>query len=477
MIFFESILIERLPFPFWIEDASELKQYFETLRKNGINDISQLFLTDEYHFIQQCIRKIKLVRVNQYTLDLFEASSCEELEKNLASIFRDDMLPYFKQLLIDLWQGQLFYSDTVVNYTLSGKRLNLELHALVIPGYEDTLGRVLISTIDVTEQIQTQKLGQQNQLISEAIFQYAPVAMLICDCKAIKKRFDYLHEAGIENFESYIQSNSQFVDECLEQIKILNTNKALLDLFKLKGHQEYIDHREQIYQGSLYQNFMAFLTHLWHGKPMQEHKFVAFTLDNNVRYLLLHYNILPSYKNSWEKVQICLTDITEKVQIESFHDVLKFQNPITKFYNEKFLNYELKRIQKEFMFQISCIQIKLRPSSFNHSKADDYSCVLLSRLSDIIHYMIKKPLTAYHLKNNDFLILIPGCDNHLIQQKINGILSLIEIDQDFYQSIPLEIDIGHATLYPNETLEQMLLRADQNLYNNKFNAQKNQTFK
>ena len=42
--------------------------------------------------IEACIERIRIVRVNRWTLSLFEVADLDQLVANLGRIFRDDML-------------------------------------------------------------------------------------------------------------------------------------------------------------------------------------------------------------------------------------------------------------------------------------------------------------------------------------------------------------------------------------------------
>ncbi len=49
-----------------------------------------------------------------------------------------------------LWNGKTHFSSTTVNYTLSGKRIDVQLRGSILPGSESTFERVLITTEDIT---------------------------------------------------------------------------------------------------------------------------------------------------------------------------------------------------------------------------------------------------------------------------------------------------------------------------------------
>ena len=49
-----------------------------------------------------------------------------------------------------LWNGKTHFSSTTINYTLSGKRIDVQLRGAILPGSETTFDRILITTEDIT---------------------------------------------------------------------------------------------------------------------------------------------------------------------------------------------------------------------------------------------------------------------------------------------------------------------------------------
>ncbi len=68
----------------------------------------------------------------------------------MSDVFRDDMQQHFREQLIDLWDGKLFQSREVVNYTLDGSALHLHMQFSVLPGSERDWSLVQIALTDIT---------------------------------------------------------------------------------------------------------------------------------------------------------------------------------------------------------------------------------------------------------------------------------------------------------------------------------------
>ena len=52
---------------------------------------------------------------------------------------------------MQLWDGRTGFSSHTVNYSLTGRRIDIQLKGTILPGHEQTWDRVLIAIEDVTE--------------------------------------------------------------------------------------------------------------------------------------------------------------------------------------------------------------------------------------------------------------------------------------------------------------------------------------
>ncbi|WP_367889075.1 hypothetical protein, partial [Klebsiella pneumoniae] len=122
---------------------------FDLWRNQGVENLYE-FLSQNENLVVECAHKIKIIKVNQKVLDLFEAKNQEELCANLNLKFKKEMFEAHIQELEDLWNGKTHFSSTTINYTLSGKRNDVQLRGAILPGSETTFDRILITTEDIT---------------------------------------------------------------------------------------------------------------------------------------------------------------------------------------------------------------------------------------------------------------------------------------------------------------------------------------
>jgi len=206
-------LFEASPISLWEEDYSAIKLYFDSLRAQEVTNL-QDYLEENPEAVMHCASLIKVLDVNQKTLDLFGAHSKEHLVSNLSRVFRDEMEEHFSKELVDLWNGTFAYEREGVNYSLNGDPINILLNFKIMPGYEKDFAWVLVSIQDITARKKAEEylhyLGTHDVmtgLFNRAYFEETiqkldhnridPVSIIVIDLNNLKKTNDTLgHQAG-----------------------------------------------------------------------------------------------------------------------------------------------------------------------------------------------------------------------------------------------------------------------------------------
>lgn len=201
------------PVSLWVEDFSRIREMLEELRLRGIQDL-RVFTDVHGEFVRQCMGEIRVLDVNEATLQMFCAPDRETLYSRLGEVFRDDMEAHFREQLIELWQGHLHHNREVVNYALDGSERVVIMHFAVLPGHERDWRQVLISLTDITARKKAEAylayLGRHDVLTglnNRAHYidlinrldrqQISPVSAVMIDLNGLKAVNDELgHDAG-----------------------------------------------------------------------------------------------------------------------------------------------------------------------------------------------------------------------------------------------------------------------------------------
>ena len=158
-------LFESSPLSLWEEDFSEAKKYLENLRAKGITDLRG-FLFEYPDEVGKCASMVKIVNVNDATLRLYGVESMNELLGELRRVLMHESMANFREELLTLLGGKTTFSSDFENRTLAGETKHVNLILNVVPGYEDTLAKVLVTIIDLTERKQMEERLHQTERLA-----------------------------------------------------------------------------------------------------------------------------------------------------------------------------------------------------------------------------------------------------------------------------------------------------------------------
>ena len=160
-------LFEESPVSLWEEDFSELKKYFEALKSSGVTDV-QKYLEAHPEEVQHCAALIKVLDINQATLEMFGVEDKAEFTHNLSKILGEDSKDVFVEELTALAQGETRYENEIVQYTLTGEERYVHLALSIAPGFEDTWEQVFVSMLDLTRRREMEENLRQAKEAAEA---------------------------------------------------------------------------------------------------------------------------------------------------------------------------------------------------------------------------------------------------------------------------------------------------------------------
>ncbi len=204
-------LFNESPISLWEEDFSDVKNILDKIgQKEEIIDRLDM----DYELVQECIQAVKILDINQATIDLYNAKSKSDILNNLADVLVVDSQEEFRKELIALVLGETSYECEIYQKKLTGELIYGWLRLSIPPGYENTWERVHISIIDITERKETEEKlrfvsfhDALTGLYNRAYFEeemtrlqgsrHYPVSIISCDLDGLKQINDQLgHDVG-----------------------------------------------------------------------------------------------------------------------------------------------------------------------------------------------------------------------------------------------------------------------------------------
>jgi diguanylate cyclase (GGDEF)-like protein len=456
----DAEMFDLAPVSLWIEDYSGVRALFQEWRAENVTDI-KAFLTANPDRVRRCSEHIRILKVNPKTLSLYGARDLDHLMTDLGKVLRDDTFKSHVEELAQLWYGQTSFTSNTVNYTLTGKRLDIQLSGRILPGHEDSWNRVMVAIEDVTERENARRDLLDSQNYAFGLFAHSPVSLWVEDFSGVKRLMDDVRNRGVEDLRVFTDVHQEFVARCMSEIHVLDVNSRTLELFGAPDKKTLLRNLPKIFRDEMEPPFREQLIDLWAGKLFQQREVVNYALDGTKLHLLLQFSVLPSHEHDWSRVQVALTDITARKKAETYLEYLGTHDVLTRTLNRSFYVDELNRLERKGPLPVTIIiadlnGLKATNDELGHAAGD----ALLRRAGEVFDSLIEKPASVSRIGGDEFAVLMPGTDAVVGDAILTSLKELIEINNQYYPETPLSISTGIATSRPGDRLEQVVKRAD-----------------
>ena len=453
-------VFDLAPVSLWLEDYSGVKALFEAWRRAGVTSLRD-HLTGHPARVKECAGRIRVLQVNPKTLQLFAADDFKHLVGNLERVFRDDMLTTHIEELVQLWDGKTEFSSNTVNYSLAGDRLDIQLRASILPGYEGDWSRVLLAIEDVTDREDARRRVVGSESYARGLFEHSPVSLWVEDFSGVKKLIDEVRQQGITDLRVFTDVHEEFVQRCISEIRIIDVNRHTLELFGAPDKETLLRNIPQIMRDEMEPCFREQLIDLWNGKLFQQREVVNYAIDGSKLNLLLQFSVFPDREHDWSLVQVALTDITARKKAEAYLEYLGSHDALTKLCNRTFFVDELNRLERKGPTPVTIIMVDLNGlkaanDELGHAAGD----ALLRRAGEVLNSLVDKPARAARIGGDEFALILPNVEHAEGMAMMKVILDLVAINNEFYTDLPLSLSMGIATSAPGERLEAVVKRAD-----------------
>ena len=100
---------------------------------------------------------IKIVDVNQATLDLHKAESKEALFQGIDRLIGEDSTEILQDELVNFASGELRFQSEFVGLTLDGEQFHTLTDLSIPPGYKESWEKVFLSVVDITSRKEAER--------------------------------------------------------------------------------------------------------------------------------------------------------------------------------------------------------------------------------------------------------------------------------------------------------------------------------
>ena len=142
-------LFENSPISLWEEDFSGVQELLDQIDFETAEELEDYLRTNP-DFVKELIRAVRIIDVNEATLDLYSAESKEVLFTGLETVLSENSPEIFINEVVALASGKNSFSSEIEQVDMNGDVFQAVLYMNLVPGYEESLERVVLSILDIT---------------------------------------------------------------------------------------------------------------------------------------------------------------------------------------------------------------------------------------------------------------------------------------------------------------------------------------
>jgi len=224
-------LFDHSPVVIWEEDLTELKKYMDKLKKEHEN--VEAYLTENPQEITECLSRIKVIDVNEYSVEFYGAKSKRDLIDNMDKLFTPVAIKSMFNFLVYLNQGKTYFRDNHETNTF-GKGIKDVIIEISIPEpYRHTWERAYVTTMDITLLKKTEKALSESELKFRTLFEQQLAMQLIIEPESGK-----IMDANKAAADFYGWSVQELKKMNISQINTLSSQEIRNEMERAKKSQK-----------------------------------------------------------------------------------------------------------------------------------------------------------------------------------------------------------------------------------------------
>jgi len=220
--------------------------------------------------------------------------------------------PFEPQALLDVVNTALDTKQTPIIPTVSE-----DFHGVHMRLLTDTLAtKVEELEAEVAERKQAEVALLASEKRYHGLFEDSPISIWEEDFSLVKQRLEDLRLSGVGDFRAYLASHPETMAECAALVKIVDVNRAALQMYHARSRAEMLENLKHIINldpGGNFQNELLNVaerrtTFRWEGTDQ--------TLTGQPIEISLSWSVAPGHEDDYSKVIVSIIDITLRKQAE-----------------------------------------------------------------------------------------------------------------------------------------------------------------
>ena len=184
--------------------------------------------------------------------------------------------------------------------------------------FKSTEGRLLLSFSATSPcEKKSETALQESEARYRRLFDDSPIALWEVDASSMKTYVDELRDAGIKDFTAYLEDHPQEVLSAFMKGRVINTNRANLELFRADSKEDFLSGVPRITTEESYRLSGKELVAIAEGKTESEARDVTVrTFKGEEKHVFYRWSVAPGHERTFDRVMVSVMDVTERKRME-----------------------------------------------------------------------------------------------------------------------------------------------------------------
>ena len=192
-------LFEDSPVSVWEQDNSRVRMALDEIIQSGVTDLRTHF-REHPGLALELGALIGVINVNQATLDLYGATTKEELLENFELVLGEASDAEFAEQMATLAEGRRRYEAETVFTRFSGATGKTLISVSIAPGSEESWSKVFVSGVDITARKDIEQRFR-------SLFEDSPVSVWEEDYSRVRMALDEIIQSGVTDLRAHFREH------------------------------------------------------------------------------------------------------------------------------------------------------------------------------------------------------------------------------------------------------------------------------
>ena len=174
----------------------------------------------------------------------------------------------------------------------------------------------IFSVLDITTRKQIETHLKIEEARYRVLFEHSPISIWEEDFSEGKKFIDNLKENGVTDLDKYFTDNNDQLLNLIGSIKIVDINTETIKMLKAESKEIILEGLSRIFIPESVETFKKEIVALANGKTKFASESKQKNFMNELRNIFVTVAIAPGYEDTWGKVFVTVSDITEQKKSE-----------------------------------------------------------------------------------------------------------------------------------------------------------------